>query len=217
MHKQGFYERYIKRPQDFCCALLALIVLSPVLLVTAVLVRCKLGSPVIFKQERPGKGGKIFKLYKFRSMTDEKDEDGNLLPDEVRLTSFGKKLRATSLDELPELINILKGDLSVIGPRPLLVSYLQYYTEREQLRHCVRPGLSGLAQVSGRNFLDWDKRLEKDVEYVENISFWLDVKIILMTIQQVFKHEDIAVDTRQVEPNFAEERRRKQKKENLEV
>lgn len=217
LHKQGFYERYVKRPQDFCCALLALIVLFPVLLVTAVLVRCKLGSPVIFKQERPGKDGRIFKLYKFRSMTDEKDEHGNLLPDEVRLTSFGKKLRATSLDELPELINILKGDLSVVGPRPLLVSYLPYYTEREQLRHCVRPGLSGLAQVSGRNFLAWDERLEKDVEYVENISFLLDIKILLMTIQQVFKHEDIAVDTRQVESNFAEERRQKQKKENLEV
>lgn len=217
MHKQGFYEKYIKRPQDFCCALLALIVLSPVMLVTAVLVRCKLGSPVIFKQERPGLNGKIFSMYKFRSMTNEKDENGNLLPDEVRLTNFGKKLRMTSLDELPELINILKGDISIVGPRPLLVSYLPYYTEREQLRHSVRPGLSGLAQVSGRNFLSWDKRLEKDVEYVEHISFFLDLKIVCLTIQQVFKQENISADTRQIEPNFAEERRKKMNNEDTEV
>lgn len=208
-HKMGFYEKYVKRLIDIVCSAGALIVLSPILLITAILVRTKLGSPVIFTQDRPGLNGKIFKLYKFRTMTDQKDENGKLLPDHLRLTSFGRKLRSTSLDELPELINILKGDLSLVGPRPLLVSYLPYYTERENLRHSVRPGLSGLAQVSGRNFLGWDKRLAKDVEYVENISFWLDVKIIFMTIKQVFAHEDIAVDTRTVETNFAEERKMK--------
>ena len=166
-------------------------------------------GPIFYSHERIGKNGKPFKMYKFRSMTDERDQEGNLLPDEIRLTSFGKKLRSTSLDELPELFNILKGDLSLVGPRPLLVSYLPYYTERENLRHSVRPGLSGLAQVSGRNFLGWDQRLAKDVEYVENISFLLDVKIILMTVKQVFAHEDIAVDTRTVETNFAEERKAK--------
>ena len=208
-HKVGFYEKYVKRLIDIVCSGGALIVLSPVLLITAILVRIKLGSPVVFTQERPGLHGKIFKLYKFRTMTDQKDENGNLLPDNVRLTSFGRKLRSTSLDELPELFNILKGDLSLVGPRPLLVSYLPYYTERENLRHSVRPGLSGLAQVSGRNFLGWDKRLAKDVEYVENISFWLDMKILFMTVKQVFMHEDIAVDTRTVETNFAEERKAK--------
>ena len=212
-HKKGFYESFIKRPFDFLCALTALILLSPVILITAILVRVKLGSPVIFTQERPGLHGKIFKVYKFRTMTDQKDENGNLLPDHVRLTSFGRKLRATSLDELPELFNILKGDLSLVGPRPLLVSYLPYYTERENLRHSVRPGLSGLAQVSGRNFLGWDKRLEKDVEYVENMSLWLDIKILFMTAKQVFFHEDIAVDTRTVETNFAEERKAKMEAE----
>lgn len=208
-HKMNFYEKYVKRLIDVVCSAAALILLSPVLLITAILVRVKLGSPVIFTQDRPGLHGKVFKLYKFRTMTDQKDENGNLLPDNVRLTSFGRKLRATSLDELPELFNILKGDLSLVGPRPLLVSYLPYYTERENLRHSVRPGLSGLAQVSGRNFLGWDQRLAKDVEYVENISFLLDVKIILMTVKQVFAHEDIAVDTRTVETNFAEERKAK--------
>lgn len=152
MRKQGFYERYIKRPQDFLCALLALFFLSPVLLVTAVLVRIKLGSPVIFKQKRPGKDEKIFTLYKFRTMTDKKDKDGNLLPDEVRLTSFGKKLRATSLDELPELFNILKGDMAVVGPRPLLVRDMVFMTTKQRKRHSVRPGLTGLAQVNGRNW-----------------------------------------------------------------
>ena len=204
------YKNYLKRVMDFVLSLLAIIVLSPVLLVVAVLVRTKLGSPVLFKQERPGKDEKIFKLYKFRTMTDEKDENGNLLPDEVRLTKFGKLLRSTSLDELPELFNILKGDMSIVGPRPLLVSYLPYYTERESLRHTVRPGLSGLAQVSGRNYLEWDARLEKDVEYVENMNFAFDVKIIWMTVMQTIKKQDIAVDTNKVEPNFAEERRNRQ-------
>ena len=162
MRKQGFYERYIKRPQDFLCALLALFFLSPVLLVTAVLVRIKLGSPVIFKQKRPGKDEKIFTLYKFRTMTDKKDKDGNLLPDEVRLTSFGKKLRATSLDELPELFNILKGDMAVVGPRPLLVRDMVFMTTKQRKRHSVRPGLTGLAQVNGRNAIDWEKKLAYD-------------------------------------------------------
>lgn len=211
--KKGIYEKYIKRIFDIFCSGLALIVLSPVLLITALLVRLKLGSPVIFHQDRPGRNEKIFRLYKFRTMTDEKDSKGNLLPDEVRLTPFGKKLRSLSLDELPELWNIFKGDLSVVGPRPLLISYLPYYTERERKRHSVRPGLSGLSQVSGRNFLGWDKRLETDVQYVENISFLLDVKIIVMTVLQLFKHEDVAVDTRQVEPNFAEERRQRMEEE----
>lgn len=203
------YKNCFKRVLDFMISLCGLIVLSPVFLVLIVLVRTKLGSPVFFTQERPGKDEKIFKLYKFRTMTDEKDENGNLLPDAVRLTKFGKLLRATSLDELPELWNIFKGDMALIGPRPLLVSYLPYYTEREQLRHTVRPGLTGLAQVSGRNFLAWDKRLEKDVEYVENLSVWMDLKIIKMTIDTVLGHTDeVAEDTNAVEGNFAEIRKK---------
>lgn len=191
-------------------SLCGVIVLSPVLLVLCVLVRVKLGSPVLFRQERPGKNEKIFTLCKFRTMTDEKDVDGKLLPDAVRLTKFGKFLRATSLDELPELFNILKGDMSIIGPRPLLVSYLPYYTEREKLRHTVRPGLTGLAQASGRNFLDWDRRLEKDVEYVEHLSFGMDLKVLWMTVQTVLGHsEEVAEDTNAVEGNFAEIRKKR--------
>ena len=186
------YAKYMKRMLDFLIALVGLVVASPILLIVAVLVRTKLGSPVLFIQERPGKDEKTFKLYKFRSMSDARDEQGNLLPDKDRLTSFGKMLRATSLDELPELFNILKGDMSLIGPRPLLVSYLPWYTEREQLRHTVRPGLTGLAQVSGRNFLAWDKRLEKDVEYVEHLSFEMDLKILFMTVKKVLCKEDVA-------------------------
>ena len=203
------YRHLFKRFFDFILSLLAIIVLSPVLLITAILVRSKLGSPVIFKQERPGKNEKIFTLYKFRTMTDEKDEEGNLLPDEVRLTKFGKMLRSTSLDELPELFNILKGDMSIVGPRPLLVSYLPYYTEKEKHRHDVRPGLTGLAQVKGRNYIAWDERFKIDVEYVENLSFVLDIKIIFETVLIVLKKSDIAIDTRTVEPNFAEERKAK--------
>lgn len=203
------YRHFFKRFFDFILSLLAIIVLSPVLLITALLVRSKLGSPVIFKQERPGKNEKIFTLYKFRTMTDEKDEEGNLLPDEVRLTKFGKMLRSTSLDELPELFNILKGDMSIVGPRPLLVSYLPYYTEKEKHRHDVRPGLTGLAQVKGRNYIAWDERFKIDVEYVENLSFVLDIKIIFETVLIVLKKSDIAIDTRTVEPNFAEERKAK--------
>ena len=203
------YRKYIKRLLDFILSLFAIIILSPVLLIVALLIRIKLGSPVIFKQKRPGLNEKIFTLYKFRTMTDAKDEQGNLLPDEIRLTKFGKLLRSTSLDELPELFNILKGDMSIVGPRPLLVNYLPFYSDVEKHRHDVRPGLTGWAQVNGRNFLNWDYRLEKDVEYVNNISFLFDIKIIVNTILIVLKKSDIATDTRTVESNFAEERKAK--------
>ncbi len=210
------YRNCMKRCLDFLLSLCGLILLSPVLLILAVLVRVKLGSPVLFKQERPGKNEKIFTLCKFRTMTDEKDEKGNLLPDAVRLTKFGKFLRGTSLDELPELFNILKGDMSIVGPRPLLVSYLPYYSERERLRHSVRPGLTGLAQVSGRNYIDWDRRLAKDVEYVENLSFRMDMKVLWMTVQTVLGHtEEVAQDTNAVEGNFAEIRRKRMEEEKL--
>ncbi len=207
------YKHFIKRLLDIIISGIALVVLSPVIAILALLVRIKLGSPVIFKQERPGYGTKIFTMKKFRTMTDERDEQGNLLPDGKRLTSFGRLLRKTSLDELPELWNIFCGDMSLIGPRPLLVSYLPYYTEREQLRHTVRPGLTGLAQVSGRNFLEWDKRLEKDAEYVENLSFGLDIKIFFATIKAVFVHDDIAEDTDAIEGNLAEIRAAKAAKQ----
>lgn len=207
------YKVFGKRFLDICISLVTLIILSPIILVLAILVRTKLGSPILFCQERPGYKQKIFKLYKFRTMTDQRDADGKLLPDHIRLTKFGKLLRATSLDELPELFNIFMGDMSLIGPRPLLVEYLPYYTEEEQLRHTVRPGLTGLAQVSGRNFLDWDKRLAKDVEYVKNISFLNDIKIIYMTFSAVFSHADVAEDTNAAEGNFAQIRRERQKTE----
>lgn len=220
-HRRGLrrsfamYAKYIKRMLDFLIALVGLAVASPILLIVAVLVRTKLGSPVLFAQERPGKDEKIFKLYKFRSMSDARDEQGNLLPDKDRLTPFGKMLRATSLDELPELFNILKGDMSLIGPRPLLVSYLPWYTEREQLRHTVRPGLTGLAQVSGRNSLVWDKRLEKDVEYVEHLSFMMDLKILFMTVKKVVCKDDVAEDTNVIEGNFAEIRKQQKLREEI--
>jgi len=191
----GPYEKYIKRPQDFLCALAALIVLSPVMLITALLVRIKLGSPVLFTQERPGKGGKIFKLYKFRSMTDDKDINGNLLPDEDRLPVFGQKLRSTSLDELPELINILNGDMSVVGPRPLLVRYLSRYNETQARRHEVRPGFTGLAQVNGRNAISWEEKFDWDVKYVDHISFIGDWKIIFKTIDVVLNRTGISSET----------------------
>ena len=190
-HKMGFYEKYIKRPQDFLCALLAIIVLSPVLGVTALLVRQKLGSPVLFTQDRPGKDGKIFKLYKFRTMTDEKDENGKLLPDQDRLTAFGRKLRATSLDELPELFNMLKGDMAVVGPRPLLVRYLSRYDEHQARRHEVRPGFTGLAQVHGRNAISWEEKFDWDVKYVDHVTFLGDWKIIFETVRTVIKREGI--------------------------
>ncbi len=202
------YRKFGKRALDMVCSGLGLLVLCVPLLIVAVLVRMKLGSPVIFKQERPGKDEKIFTLKKFRTMTDARDEAGNLLPDADRLTDFGRFLRATSLDELPELWNIFVGDMSLIGPRPLLVSYLPWYTEREHLRHSVRPGLTGLAQVSGRNFLAWDARLEKDVEYVEHITFLGDMRILWKTVTQVLKRDDIAVDTNVIEGNLADIRRR---------
>ena len=197
------YAKYMKRLLDILLSLTILVVLSPLLLVLCILVRSKLGSPIFFKQERPGLHEKIFTMYKVRTMTDKRDAEGNLLPDKDRLTIFGKLLRATSLDELPEFFNILKGDMSFIGPRPLLVSYLPYYTETEALRHTVRPGLTGLAQVSGRNFLDWDRRLAKDVEYVKGLSFQMDLKVLFLTVKVVFDRSDVAEDTSQAEGNFA--------------
>ena len=191
-HKKGFYEKYIKRPQDFLCALLACIVLSPVLLIVAILVRVKLGTPVMFSQERPGLNGEIFKLYKFRTMTSETDENGNLLPDEQRLTAFGKKLRATSLDELPELGCILTGKMSVVGPRPLLVKYLPLYNEHQARRHEVRPGFTGYAQANGRNAITWEEKFDKDVYYVDHITFLGDWKIIFQTVKAVLKKEGIS-------------------------
>lgn len=189
--KRGFYEKYIKRILDIVLSGLALIILSPVIAIVALLVRVKLGSPVIFKQERPGLNEKIFKMYKFRSMTDERDENGELLPDEDRLPSFGKKLRSTSLDELPELVNIFKGDMSIVGPRPLSVVYLPYYTEEERIRHTVRPGLTGLAQINGRNAISWEEKFRYDIEYVKNISLGLDISVFFGTIGKVLKREGI--------------------------
>lgn len=189
------YRLFFKRFLDFILSLIAIILLSPIYLIVAMLVRVKLGSPVIFKQERPGKDEKIFKMYKFRSMTSETDEEGNLLPDEVRFTSFGKKLRATSLDEIPELFNILKGDMSIVGPRPLLVNYLPLYNGFQKHRHDVKPGLTGLAQVSGRNTLSWEDKFKKDVEYTKEYSFLLDTKILFMTMKAVLKKEGISSDT----------------------
>jgi len=202
------YKNCIKRLLDILLSLIGIILLCWLYLILFILVRVKLGSPVLFKQQRPGKNEKIFTLYKFRTMTDARDENGNLLPDSVRLTKFGKLLRATSLDELPELFNILKGDMSLIGPRPLLVSYLPYYSEREKLRHTVRPGLTGLAQVSGRNFIDWDHRLQKDVEYVEHLTFGMDLKVLWLTVKTVLGHTDeVAEDTNAAEGNFAQIRK----------
>lgn len=188
---RGIYERYFKRPLDIILSLIAIIVLSPLMLIIAVLVRIYLGSPVIFKQQRPGLNEKIFTMYKFRTMTDERDENGELLPDSERLTKFGKFLRSTSLDELPELFNILKGDMSIVGPRPLLVEYLPLYNEHQQRRHEVRPGLSGLAQISGRNAISWEDKFNLDVEYVDNINFITDLKIIFLTVKKVFLREGI--------------------------
>lgn len=184
--KMGIYERYIKRPIDIICALAAIIVFSWLYVIVAILVRIKLGSPVIFNQPRPGKGEKIFNLYKFRTMTDDRDKNGELLPDNVRLTKFGRALRSTSLDELPEAFNILKGDMSVIGPRPQLVRDMVFMTDEQRKRHSVRPGLSGLAQTKGRNAIDWENKLAIDLEYIQHITFLGDVKIIFDTVKQVF-------------------------------
>ncbi|MED3764570.1 sugar transferase [Ureibacillus terrenus] len=193
--KGGIYAKYIKRPMDFILSLIAIIVLSPVFLIVALLVRINLGSPVIFKQQRPGLNEKIFTMYKFRTMTDERDENGELLPDSERLTKFGRFLRSTSLDELPELFNILKGDMSIVGPRPLLVQYLPLYNDHQKRRHEVRPGLTGLAQVNGRNAISWEEKFDLDVRYVDNVSFIEDWKIVLLTIKKVFAREGITSET----------------------
>ena len=194
-HRQGFYEKYIKRPQDFLCASAALVLLSPVMAVTALLVRQKLGTPVLFRQKRPGVDGKPFTLYKFRSMTDARDETGRLLSDEERLPPFGQKLRATSLDELPELFNLWKGDMSLVGPRPLLMRYLPRYNAHQARRNEVRPGFTGLAQVHGRNAISWEEKFDWDVQYVDNISFLGDWKIIFQTVKTVLSHEGISSAT----------------------
>lgn len=188
------YRKYIKRILDFTLSLIALIILSPILLITAILVKIKLGSPIIFKQQRPGKNEKIFTLYKFRTMTDKKDDEGKLLPDSERLTKFGKILRSTSLDELPELINILKGDMAIVGPRPQLIRDMLFMTDEQRKRHDVRQGLTGLAQVNGRNNLTWEEKIEYDLEYIKDITFVNDVKIIFKTIGKVFKREDIETE-----------------------
>lgn len=190
-HTESVYEKYIKRLLDIVLSGCALVVLSPVLLITAILVRCKLGRPVIFSQPRPGRNEKIFNLCKFRSMTDQRDTDGNLMPDEARLTKFGRLLRATSLDELPELWNILRGDMSLVGPRPLLPEYLPYYTNEERHRHDVRPGLTGWAQVNGRNALSWKEKFRYDLQYVESVSFMMDIRIIAITVTKVLHQTDI--------------------------
>lgn len=189
------YRKIFKRPMDFILSLLAIVFLSPVLLIVALLVRFKLGGPVIFKQKRPGLNEKVFTMYKFRTMTEQRDDNGELLSDRVRLTSFGKKLRASSLDELPELFNILKGDMSIIGPRPLLVEYLPLYNEHQKRRHDVRPGLSGLAQIGGRNAIEWEDKFNLDVEYVDSISFFGDWKIIFITLKKVFIRQGISSGT----------------------
>ncbi|MGE6416070.1 sugar transferase [Planococcus kocurii] len=193
--KGGLYQRFFKRPMDFVLSLVAIIFLSPVFLIVAVLVKTKLGSPVLFKQQRPGLNEEIFSMYKFRSMTDEKDAEGNLLPDNIRLTTFGRFLRSTSLDELPGLFNILNGDMSIIGPRPLLVQYLGLYNNQQKKRHNVRPGLSGLAQINGRNAISWEEKFRLDVEYVNRVNFLGDWKIIFLTLKKVFVREGISSDT----------------------
>ena len=194
-HNRGFYEKYIKRLLDIILSLLAIVLLSPVLLVLSILVKTKLGSPIIFKQKRPGLNGKIFNMYKFRTMTEAKDKNGNFLPDETRMTNFGKKLRNMSLDELPELFCILIGTLSICGPRPLLVSYLPLYSDHQKRRHEVRPGLTGLAQVNGRNSITWEEKFDLDVEYVDHVTFLGDCKIIIQTIKTVFAREGISSES----------------------
>lgn len=189
------YKNFVKRILDIILSLLALIIFSPLLIITAILVRFKLGSPILFRQARPGKNGKIFHILKFRTMTDEKDKDGNLLPDEIRLTKFGQFLRSTSIDELPELLNILKGDMAVVGPRPLLVQYLDRYDDEQRHRHDVKPGLTGLAQVNGRNGITWEEKFNYDLQYVKNVTFLGDCKIILQTVQKVFQRQGISSAT----------------------
>ena len=201
----GLYEKYVKRPLDCVLAALLLVLLSPVMGVLAWLVRIKLGAPVIFHQERPGRDERIFRLCKFRTMTDARDEKGELLSDSDRLTPFGRRLRETSLDELPELWNVVKGDMALVGPRPLLVEYLPAYTARERHRHDVRPGITGLAQVNGRNYLPWDQRLALDVEYAERITFFGDLRIVAMTAWKVLRREDVASSTEEIDEGDLDE------------
>lgn len=203
MRKKTFYQLFWKRILDILLSGIALIVLSPIILIVGILVRIKLGSPIIFKQERPGKSEKIFSMYKFRTMTDERDHNGEYLPDEIRLTKFGKMLRATSLDELPELWNILKGDMSIVGPRPLLVEYLPLYSEKQRKRHNVRPGLTGLAQVNGRNAISWEEKFDLDVYYVDKISFFNDLIIIIQTCKKVIKKENINTINNNIPEKFS--------------
>ena len=201
-YKRSFYDKYVKRSIDFILSLVAIIILSPVLAIVALLVRIKLGGSVIFKQRRPGLNEKIFTMYKFRTMTDERDTDGNLMPDEVRLTKFGKVLRSTSLDELPELFNILKGDMAIVGPRPLLVQYLPLYNEQQKKRHCVRPGITGYAQVNGRNSISWEEKFDYDLIYINNISVLLDLKTIFQTFKIVIKRDGISSGTSETMETF---------------
>ena len=208
-HKMNFYEKYVKRFLDIIISFTVLVIFSPILLIVGLLVRINLGAPVLFKQARPGRNEEIFYMYKFRSMSDAKDENGELLPDSVRLTKFGRLLRSSSLDELPELFCILKGDMSLIGPRPLTVGYLPYYTDEERLRHAVRPGLTGLAQVNGRNNLSWEERFAYDIEYVNNISLKMDIQILLKTVGKVLKSEDIVVCGENQLRDFDAERKEK--------
>ena len=203
-HKKGIYEKYVKRCLDFSISLFAIIVLSPVILLIALLVRIKLGSPILFCQVRPGKDGKLFRMYKFRSMTSEVDANGKMLPDEVRMTAFGKKLRSTSLDELPELINILRGDMSIVGPRPQLVRDMVFMTPEQNRRHEVRQGLTGLAQVKGRNAITWEEKLAYDIEYVDNIAFLKDIKIIFETVKSVFTKEGISAEGMETAEDFGD-------------
>ena len=193
--EKGLYSKFMKRPMDLFLAVMAAIIISPIFLLVALLVRLKLGSPIFFKQARPGRNEKIFIMYKFRTMTDQRDEQGELLPDSIRLTRFGRMLRSTSLDELPELFNIIKGDMSLVGPRPLLIQYLPLYNERQRLRHSVRPGLSGLAQINGRNAISWEDKFDLDIEYVNHVTFLGDWKIIFLTIKKVFVREGINSET----------------------
>lgn len=208
----GPYERFIKRPLDCFLSIVAIVLFSPLIIITAILVRIKLGTPVVFKQERPGRNEKVFRLYKFRTMTDERNENGELLPDEVRLTRFGKILRSTSIDELLELVNIIRGDMAIVGPRPLLVSYLPWYSTEQASRHDVRPGLTGYAQAHGRNAVDWDCKLAMDADYVRHITFIGDVKIILDTIKVVLKHEGIHSSTSVTMESFIDYCKRKDRK-----
>ncbi|MHB8126279.1 MAG: sugar transferase [Desulfitobacteriaceae bacterium] len=209
--KNGPYKKFFKRVIDIICSLLLSIVLSPVLIITAILVRTKLGSPIIFKQKRPGLNEKIFTLYKFRTMTNERDKNGNLMPDEVRLTSFGKILRSTSLDELPELFNIFLGDMSIVGPRPQLIKDMVFMLPEQRLRQTVTPGLTGWAQVNGRNGITWEEKLELDLEYIKNITFFGDVKIVLITVIKVFNREGISANDMDTAEDFGDFLLREQK------